>query len=149
MPLALFLKFHESMGIASSDNHRNPTEAIAARASPCFRGQPFFSNVAIEAEGKDEDECDWYGKVFAFVSFETWNPENLVYERFELALAEYYEDVTDAVDAASPFPILEKHGAWGLVDIKNVLRQVQVLPDFVYGTRFILNTHTIYEIIVF
>ena len=72
-----------------------------------------------------------------------------MYERFELALAEYYEDVTDAVDAASPFPILEKHGAWGLVDIKNVLRQVQVLPDFVYGTRFILNTHTIYEIIVF
>ena len=144
MPSALFYKFDESMGNASSNKQRNPTEAIAARASPCFRGQLFFSNVAIKREGEDEDECDWYGKVFEFVSFETWNPENIAYERFELALAEYYEDVTDAVDAASPIPVLEKHGSWGLVDIKNVLSQVQVVPDFVDGTRFLLNTNKIY-----
>ena len=130
LPETLHLNFHESMEIAGASSRRHPTDSITARASPCYFGGPYFSNVAIQAEDAGDAPRDDYGKVLGFISFKTSSEGDMQVHRF--AIIKYYAvcNVGQVGTIRNPFPVLRWWGTTDLVDVNNIMRLVHVIDRF-------------------
>lgn len=137
----MLLQVHSSLAIPAGPGERFGDWPMYARATNHFFGLPWYSSIAIQMEGRgDENINTSFGEIRLLFKVNLYNESNVALTK-ELALVKMYE-VVPQNRVSRLIDCIELRWCTGyylVVEVANILKVVHVVPNFAIPNRFFIN----------